>query len=360
MALDVAYDEALCRINSQKAGFQELAIMVLSWIVCAARQLSALELQYALGVEEGSSEFDEENLPEVNDIISVCAGLVTVDEISKVIRLVHYTTQDYLERTLVKWAPNAQSVIARTCLTYLSYDNYPERPRYYKGKYYWQLDHGYDSVSMGYLFLQYALNYWHFHTERCSYEFAVQECLPFLAMKRYITVYHTFFEEFTDLQFAAYYGLKNIVSALLGKGDDPCVKDSNGYTPLFFAAQNGHQNVVELILTRKEIDINGKDDCGATPLHHAAGKGHENIVQLLLAHDDIEPDTKTSELLFAHDDIEPNTETRPCETPLHWASRKGHKRVVQLLVERDDVDINSQDMKNILVHRHRKQYGGGG
>ena len=92
MALDVAYDEALCRINSQKAGFQELAIMVLSWIVWAARQLSDLELQNALGVEEGSSEFDEENLPEVNDLISVCAGLVTVDEVSQVIRLVHYTT----------------------------------------------------------------------------------------------------------------------------------------------------------------------------------------------------------------------------------------------------------------------------
>ena len=43
----------------------------------------------------------------------------------------------------------------------------------------------------------------------------------------------------------------------------PCVKDSNGYTTIFFAAQNGHHNVIELFLTRKEIDINGKDDCGA-------------------------------------------------------------------------------------------------
>ena len=209
MALDVAYDEALCRINSQKAGFQELAIMVLSWIVCAARQLSDLELQYALGVEEGSSEFDEENLPEVNEMISVCAGLVTVDEGSKYIRLVHYTTQDYLERTLVKWAPNAEPVLARTCVTYISYDNYPEHPRNCKIKPYWHLEHGYMLVSLGSPLLEYALNYWHFHAERCSYEFAVQECLPFLAMKRYITKHHayTFSEEFTDLQFAAYYGL---------------------------------------------------------------------------------------------------------------------------------------------------------
>jgi hypothetical protein len=63
------------------------------------------ELQHALAVEVGEAELDEENLPEIEDIVSVCAGLVTIDEESGIIRLVHYTTQEYFERTQRQWFP---------------------------------------------------------------------------------------------------------------------------------------------------------------------------------------------------------------------------------------------------------------
>jgi hypothetical protein len=45
------------------------------------------------------SELDEENLPEIEDMVSVCAGLVTVYEESNIVRLIYYTTQEYFERT---------------------------------------------------------------------------------------------------------------------------------------------------------------------------------------------------------------------------------------------------------------------
>lgn len=57
---------------------------------CAKRPLTTLELQHALAVEVGESELDEENFPEIEDMVSVCAGLVTVDEECGIIRLVHY------------------------------------------------------------------------------------------------------------------------------------------------------------------------------------------------------------------------------------------------------------------------------
>jgi hypothetical protein len=67
-------------------------MQVLLWITCAKRRLTTFEIQHALAVEVGHSELHEDNLPQVEDIISVCAGLVTVDEETKAIRLVHYTT----------------------------------------------------------------------------------------------------------------------------------------------------------------------------------------------------------------------------------------------------------------------------
>lgn len=63
-ALDKAYKEALDRIENQTPDFQQLAKRVLSWVVCAMRQLSVLELQYALAVETGADGLDEDNLEE--------------------------------------------------------------------------------------------------------------------------------------------------------------------------------------------------------------------------------------------------------------------------------------------------------
>jgi hypothetical protein len=82
------------RINSQVIDFKELARQVLSWIICAKRPLTTLELQHALAVEVGKTKLNKHNLPEIEDMVSVCAGLVTVDEESDIIRLVHYTTQE--------------------------------------------------------------------------------------------------------------------------------------------------------------------------------------------------------------------------------------------------------------------------
>lgn len=77
---DQAYKGAMDRIEGQIKDQEELAKQVLAWITCAKRPLTTLELQHALGVEVGKPELDEDNLPEIEDIVSVCAGLVTVDK----------------------------------------------------------------------------------------------------------------------------------------------------------------------------------------------------------------------------------------------------------------------------------------
>jgi hypothetical protein len=104
---DQAYHEAIKRIGSQPNTMSGLARKILSWITYAERPLTTGELCHALAVEVGDDDLDEDNVPEVEDVISVCAGLVVVDEAGDVIRLVHYTTQEYFERTREKWIPNA-------------------------------------------------------------------------------------------------------------------------------------------------------------------------------------------------------------------------------------------------------------
>jgi hypothetical protein len=72
-ALHNAYDEAITRIDGQLQNDRILAKNVLSWISYAQRPLTTGELCHALAVEIGDEELQL-------DIVSVCAGLVTVDE----------------------------------------------------------------------------------------------------------------------------------------------------------------------------------------------------------------------------------------------------------------------------------------
>ncbi|KAL2140845.1 hypothetical protein VTI28DRAFT_3172 [Corynascus sepedonium] len=123
-AYDHAYNDAMNRIEGQLKDQEQLAKQVISWITCAKRPLSTTELQHALGVEVGETELDLDNIPLIEDIVSVCAGLITVDEESNIIRLVHYTAQEYFERTWKRWFPNAQVDITDICSTYLSFSSF--------------------------------------------------------------------------------------------------------------------------------------------------------------------------------------------------------------------------------------------
>ena len=122
--LDQAYENAIERINMQKLGFRQIAEKVLSWITCAKRPLTMQELQHALATVAGDSKLDEDNLERIERMVSVCAGLVTVDEESGIVRLVHYTTQEYFDRRWKMWFPNAETNIATTCVVYLSFNDF--------------------------------------------------------------------------------------------------------------------------------------------------------------------------------------------------------------------------------------------
>jgi hypothetical protein len=120
--LDKTYEQAMERINDQGSRIRELAEHILGWIIHAKRPLSTVELQHALGVRTRTTKLDEDYLPSIRVLRSVCAGLVATDEQSGIVRLVHYTTQQYFERTWYSWFPNAQTYITDICVTYLSFD----------------------------------------------------------------------------------------------------------------------------------------------------------------------------------------------------------------------------------------------
>ncbi|KAI5455569.1 hypothetical protein BGZ63DRAFT_341107, partial [Mariannaea sp. PMI_226] len=284
--LDQAYAQAMERINGQKSDLQELANRVLAWISCAKRPLKTSELQYALTVEVGQSEFNLKNLPQIEDMVSVCAGLITVDEASGIIRLVHHTTQEFFDRTRNDWFPDAEADIAKICLAYLSFSVFESG--------FCQSDDEFEERLESYPFYEYAAHNWGYHAGEVStcreyiseflkntakVQFATQ-CL-LAGEPRYQKYSQRVPQGTTGVHLAAYFGLREAVDILSQQRQPLDSKDSFGRTPLSWAAQNGHEVVVNLLLERG-ADLNSKDNSGWTPLSLAASNGHKAVVDQLL------------------------------------------------------------------------------
>ena len=157
----------------------------MSWIVCAQKQLTIAELRYALAIEDESPELDEDNLPNMSEVIAVCAGQVIIDEKSDAIRLVHYTAHDFFERTISVWAPFAEEMIAKSCLTYLSFKSVVERCSNFIAR---KGSTGVcDLLCRDNVLVCYAAHYWGYHAEKCWTNSVERRVLSFFEDKKRVT-----------------------------------------------------------------------------------------------------------------------------------------------------------------------------
>ena len=88
----------------------------------------------------------------------------------------------------------------------------------------------------------------------------------------------------TALHFAAEEGHKEIVELLITHNADLNKKTSNGWAALHFAAEEGHKEIVELLIS-KGADMNEKEkEYSNTLVDFAARRKHTTIVELLRKH----------------------------------------------------------------------------
>ena len=323
-----AYRQAMDRITGQKPRWKNPAMDVLGWITCAERPLTTVELQHALAVEAGEPKFDGENLPQTEAMISVCAGLVTVDEESDIIRLVHRTAQEYFGWTQKDWFPNAELEITTTCATYLSFDAFSSGPC--------QTDNEFEERLRSHPLYQYAAQTWAHHAHNIPK--LCPEVIGFLETKGNIEAasqamiafkegwWHSDYSQVprpgAGVHLAAYLGLEEALKNLLCRGCSPNLRDSCGRSPLSWAAARGQEAIVKFFLADTRVDVDSKDGLGRTALSYAAENGHNAVVQLLLAAHENDPDSRDDN----------------GRTPLFWAVLNGHLAVVQQLLDTNSID----------------------
>lgn len=402
-ALDLAYDQAMQRIQDQKPGFRTLAERALSWITYTYRLLTVKELCYALAIEVGETEFDEDNLDDIESILLVCCGLVIVEPETETVRLAHYTTQDYFKKFGSRHFPSAREDIAVICLTHLHFG---------------EIGEGWipcDTATIGggdpkdvvaeirlnkYPFLLYAAQFWARHAEDCSTSFddrvgkllidfitddkkvssaaqvSIQSALEF---ELYCETASS--TPISGIHLAAYANFAEMMSFLLEAALSAAdVKDQIGRTPLMWAAQQGHEAVVKMLLHRQDVEVNTVESRPGvwhprTALGWAAYYGHAGTVKLLLERNDIDVNfvdhkDKITPLQYAamrrheaalkallkHEDILADYDASTL-TALHWAAVWGCAGSVQLLLERDDVDADRRNASGMTPLAIAAYYG---
>lgn len=339
--LDEIYNAALERIQNQHKDRSELAMRMLSWITYALRPLKVGEIQHAMAVmdlEPDETCLDEEDLPSEALLITVCGGILTIDQERNVIRLIHYTTQEYFERHRGEIFPEAQLNISRACIQYLSMDPFREGPcttdRDMKGR------------LRVYKLLGYASRNWGNHAYGDPEEKIKGEVREFFnhnslvsstvqAMSPITSPYRDWSQRFPSevpgIVIAAAFGLTVVVDMMLQLGNSIEGKGSDMQTALHLAACNGHEAVVKLLLAAG-ADVEAKDDDSWTALYRAAFNRNEAIVRLLLA---------------AGADID--AKDNDSWTALHRAAFNGNEAIVRLLLAAGaDIEAKDNDSQTAL------------
>ena len=331
LGLEDVYGVMIERIKAQDGDKPRLGMGALMWISYAEEDWEIQDLCWAQAVELGSTDFNESNIPSISTLVNCCQGLITADKGESTVRLIHFTLKEYLSAH-----PNIfgkpHSAMAEICLTYLNSRQAKAISAY-----------PIDRVRGG-SFIYYCSERWGVHAKGELSGRVISLALELFkennehlwsALIRHQegeegeeSDYFDISDVFNALHCASYFGSAQLVAALIEmkcydlNGGDYC-----GRTPLTWAAWNGQEGVVKMLLGRAEVNPDQPDEGGRTPLIYATKEGHGEVVKMLLGRGEVNPD---------HPD-------EGGRTPLMYAVMEGHGEAVKMLLGRQGVNPNHTD-----------------
>ncbi|TFA99628.1 hypothetical protein CCMA1212_008587 [Trichoderma ghanense] len=298
---------------------KEALVPILQWVVLAFRPLTVDELTVATGIKA----FGDIPAAEVTkNRLRLCGLLVKIE--GDVVNLIHESAKDFFQSDQVnidgisgfRMSHDTHKALMRTCLDHI------ERGYGTPGSI--NEKSGHDPL------LIYASQHWpaHFHHAVDAIDSPSEFSRPFFQVHSPIRErWWKFYWEheknggnaptFTLLHLAAYLG--NVAWAKLLISEHARAisrRDNYGRTPLSWAVNRGHRDMVELLLDHG-ARVNVKDRSDLTPLHIAVTGQHKDIVSVLI--------DRGARL---------ESKSEHGDTPLIRAIQGNSKEIIQILLER--------------------------
>ena len=256
------YDQMMEKVHGQSQDRRNWALQSFLWLICAKRPVSTHELIHAVGVKVGDTQLDQDALPLASDVLSASQGFTT-DNGDGYYRFVHLTAKEYIADKLSQWFPDSSGELnlAEVCVTYLSFTDFVGGPCPTEAEF--------EARCRLYRLYHYAAANWGHHAREApvSSEPIMQflrspgntnaSCQALLRPRS---------GEVSGLHLAAYFGLHRITDDMLAGGSHPNCVDSNGQTPLWWAAQNDRTSVVESLDQHDNITLHAMVTAGERAL----------------------------------------------------------------------------------------------
>ncbi|CUS14874.1 unnamed protein product, partial [Tuber aestivum] len=170
--------------------------------------------------------------------------------------------------------------------------------------------------------------------------------------------------DYTPLHYAAANGHTQVISKLCGKGAETDAQNIDMRTPLHLAAERGHLAATKFLLS-KGADVDTRDKYGWAPLHYAVVGGKKDVADQLLAKrasryarevmgmTPLHLAASTGQVdmvkMLLHQDPNAAPLDNIDRTPLHLAATSDSSKVVEILTT--DIDPNVTDhKKNTPLH----------
>ncbi|EHA25374.1 hypothetical protein ASPNIDRAFT_42269, partial [Aspergillus niger ATCC 1015] len=326
------------------------------------RRVRALgKLQHAIAVEIGEPDFDKMNVTDIEEIVSACCGLITVDKSSNTAKLVHLTAQEYLKRTWKAWYPTVHEYLTDTCLTYVSFDAFDPKTL---------LESGCQEHRQEYPFYQYAATELGNHLRQSLgsntllASFIKNDVKVSRCMREMFGLSDTAYG-LSGIHLASLFGLDQCMEELVGpESNFVNTRDYLGRTPLTWAAGFGNSAVVEFLLDHGAI-VDSATAENFTPLFYAAAYGHHEVARLLIGRGsprcmrdtdvspyfwglscltkaEVEGDDDAMEAIL-RESCSPGFRDEFHRLPLHWAASRGDISLVQRILK-TGCDPNPRDI----------------
>ena len=141
------------------------------------------------------------------------------------------------------------------------------------------------------------------------------------------------------LMLACMKGNLDLVKTLLAYGADPKELDRQQRTPIILSLTNPLSDPLEIVklLHEKEASIAAKDMSGMTALHFAAQNGHRDSLEYLVSQK-----------------VDVNAQDTNFDTPLHLAFRRDRRSCIDFLIQYADKDLKNFQGKSPLDEAHGK------
>ncbi|KAH6902539.1 ankyrin repeat-containing domain protein [Coprinopsis sp. MPI-PUGE-AT-0042] len=338
--IEAIYAKTWEQILAQGPKQSNLAKVVLLWITHAHGEITIDVLRRAVATSPKTYSFDPKRMVPEPLLLSVCCGLVSVDEKTRLVRLIHYTTRDAILPRIQELHPVPHAILAHVSIAHITSCGFRNCNLECKTG---EEEDAFQALLRSDLLLAYAHRSWVHHTRQCFHHTPILVAASELVLgsTKYPLENSEFFVDFGGpLHVAAFYGLEELIPQA-SQAQTPNVQTTiRRASPLILAAKGGHPACAKSLLLLPGINTNFRDEYGVTALMQAAEYGHIECAQLLVEVPGI--------------DI--NTWDNNGWTVLIHAAHGGHTPVLKLLCEVPGIDINRADNRGrtALIHAVRE------